>query len=139
VSPSSQKTVLVIDDDTISRAVVAKVIESRSHKVIEAASGAEAIAVCQRGTPIDLLVLDVVMAEMDGFETLKGLRQIGFHATPVIMLTGQTRDKQMIAGYQAGVDYYLTKPFKPGALVNIVDYLIGDLSPEEKAKLEMLI
>jgi two-component system chemotaxis response regulator CheY len=131
VSPSSQKTILVVDDDTTSRAVVVKVIESRSHRVVEAASGAEAIAVCQRGTPINLLVLDVIMAEMDGFETLERIRQLGFNATPVIMLTGQTRDEQMIAGYQAGVDYYLTKPFKPEALVNIVDYLIGDLSPEE--------
>lgn len=139
MSGPSEKTVLIVDDDSISRTLAAKLVEKRAHRVVEAGSGTEAIAVCQRGTPIDLLVLDLVMPEMDGFETLERIRQLGFDSTPVVMMTAQTRDEHLMAGYQAGVDYYLTKPFKPDALLNIVDYLIGDLPPEEKAKLEMLL
>ena len=56
-----------------------------------------------------------------------------------VLLTAQSDDEQILDGYQKGADCYITKPLQPSALLNIVDYLIGDLPPAERAKLEPLL
>jgi len=131
-----KKTVLVTDDDPMLREIAVKVIESRGYRVLEAGSGEEAIEVAA-GTPIDLHVLDVVMEPIDGIETIARLQELGFGDVPVVLLTAQRSDQDLLDGYRAGAGYYLTKPFTPSALVNIVDYLIGDLSAEQREKLAL--
>jgi two-component system alkaline phosphatase synthesis response regulator PhoP len=80
-----------------------------------------------------------MMPVLDGLSTLKEIRKHKRGDVPVIMQTSLSTGEHLMTGYQAGVDYYLTKPFKPSALRNIVDYLIGDLPPQEKSRLEELI
>ena len=138
VKPATGKTVLVTDDNRDLRELTARLIDRRGHRVLQAASGAEAIEVCER-EPVDLLLLDIMMPEMDGFATLAQLRERGHTQLPVVILTAQNTDENVLAGYRAGVDYYLTKPFRTDALLNIVDYLIGDLSADERAHLEALL
>ena len=135
----SGKTVLVVDDDENLRTLTVKLIGKRRHRVLVASSGVEALDICKKEGAPDLVVLDVVMPGMDGYETLSKMRELGLTGVPVVMLTARSGDDDLMAGYQAGVDYYLTKPFGPAALLNVVDFLIGDLSPEEKAKLEAVI
>ncbi|HVO24623.1 MAG TPA: response regulator [Candidatus Margulisiibacteriota bacterium] len=134
------KTVLVVDDEEALRTLAAKLIEKRGHKVLTAADGKEALAILAGGAPVDLLVLDVVMPELNGLQTLEEVRkQWSYAELPVILLTGQAKDADVLGGYQRGADYYITKPLKPAALLNIVDYLIGDLAPDERTKLEALL
>jgi len=114
-----------------------KVIESRGHHVLTAENGPQAIQVFASGTPIDLHVLDVVMEPLDGLQTMAKLRECGFGEIPVVLLTAQSSDENLLDGYRAGAGYYLTKPFKPAALLNIVDYLIGDLSSAQREQLAL--
>ena len=136
---SQEKTVLVVDDEEALRTLAAKLIERRGHKVLTAASGNEALDLFADGAKIDLVVLDVMMPGLDGLQTLEALRERGHNQLPVLLLTAQSGDDDIIGGYRRGADCYLTKPLKPAALLNVVDYLIGDLSPEERARLEPLL
>ena len=133
------KTVLVVDDEEALRNFAAKLIETRGYQVLTAGDGAEALAVLTRGTPIDLMVLDVMMPGLDGLQTLEQVRERGHSRLPVVLLTAQAKDEQILGGYRKGADCYITKPLLPSTLLNIVDYLIGDLPPAERAKLEPLL
>lgn len=133
------KTVLVVDDEEALRTYAAKLIETRGYQVVTAGDGAEALAVLTEGPRIDLMVLDVMMPGLDGLQTLEQVRTRGHTSLPVVLLTAQSEDEQILGGYEKGADCYVTKPLRPSALLNIVDYLIGDLPPAERAKLEPLL
>ncbi len=138
--PARDKTVLVVDDEEALRTLAAKLIEKRGYHVLTASDGTEALAILKGSVTVDLLVLDVVMPGLSGLQTLEEIRQRWGHTDlPVVLLTAQSKDEDVFGGYKKGADYYITKPLKPTALLNIVDYLIGDLSPNEKAKLEPLL
>lgn len=137
--PAQRKTVLVVDDEEALRTLAAKLIERRGHTVLTAANGTEALDMLGRGTAIDLLVLDIVMPGLSGLQTLEEIRKRGHDELPVVLLTAQSKDEDILGGYRKGADCYLTKPLQPSALLNIVDYLIGDLTPAERAKLEPLL
>jgi DNA-binding response OmpR family regulator len=134
--PPSDKTVMIVDDDASFRIVVAKAIAAHGYKTLAIASGGEAVTALKSGVRVDLLVLDVLMPGLDGFETLAEIRRLGHDKLPVVFLTAKSRDEDVISGYEKGADYYITKPLKPAALLNIVDVLIGDLPPEQRARLE---
>ena len=133
------KTVLVVDDEEALRNFAAKLIQSRGYQVVTAGDGTEALAVLTQGTPVHLLVLDVMMPGLDGFKTLEEVRNRGHRHLPVVLLTAQAEDEQILHGYARGADCYITKPLQPSTLLNVVDYLIGDLPPAERAKLEPLL
>lgn len=132
---SIRKTVLVVDDEDSLRELAAKLIEKRGYEVLTAASGNDALAVLKSGVAVDLVVLDVVMPGLDGLETLKQIRTLKAGLS-VILLTARDEDAEVMGGYEQGADYYITKPLRPAELLNIVDYLIGSLSPEERSRLE---
>jgi DNA-binding response OmpR family regulator len=130
------KTVLIVDDEESLRELAAKLIERRGYGVLTAASGADALAVLKSGAPVDLVVLDVMMPGLDGLQTLAEIRKLERANLFVILLTAQSDDAEVLGGYKKGADYYITKPLKPAELLNVVDYLIGGLSPEERSRLE---
>ncbi|MBI3786546.1 MAG: response regulator [Deltaproteobacteria bacterium] len=125
------------DDDAAVRQIAVKLIEARGHHVLTADCGEQAIEVFRRGTPIDLHVLDLVMPGLDGLQTMARLKEFGFTDVPVVVLTAMASDENLLDGYRAGAGYYLTKPFKPTALLNIVDYLVGDLPEAERDSLAL--
>ncbi len=138
--PTADKTVLVVDDEEALRTYAAKLVAKRGYNVVTAGDGDEALAVIGDGTDINLVVLDVMMPGRSGLETLGEIRKRWSHAElPVILLTAQSGDDDILGGYQQGADCYITKPLQPSTLLNFVDYLIGDLSPEEKRRLEPLL
>lgn len=105
--------VLVVDDEPpIVRLVKAK-LRVDGYEVITASSGDEALKLLESQTP-DLIVLDVMMPEMDGFETLRRIRQRS--QVPVVMLTARGSDADKLKGLQSGADDYITKPFNPDEL-----------------------
>jgi DNA-binding response OmpR family regulator len=105
--------ILVVDDEApIVRLVKAK-LRLDGYEVLTAARGDEALEILQIQTP-DLVVLDVMMPDMDGFETLRRIRQ--HSQVPVVMLTARGSDADKLQGLQSGADDYITKPFNPDEL-----------------------
>ena len=126
MSRQSERTVLVVDDEDDIRKTIAKLIEKRGHRVFTAADGRAALIAMETDVKIDLVILDIMMPEMDGYETLAEMHERNYGEIPVIMLTAKATDRDMMKGYRVGADYYITKPFKNEMLLNTVDYLIGD-------------
>ena len=92
-------------------------LERQGYQVETANNGAQALAKIRESRP-DLLVSDVMMPEMDGFELLANVRRDPMLMDlPVIMLTAKAQDKDVMTGYQTGADMYLTKPFNPAELI----------------------
>ena len=108
-----KRLILVVDDEpAIVRLVRAK-LQSDGYAVITADRGAKALDLVDDERP-DLVILDLMMPEMDGFETLRKMRR--FNSSPVIMLTARGSDTDKLRGFQSGVDDYITKPFNPDEL-----------------------
>ncbi len=106
-------TVLVVDDEPRILRFVRAELESAGFRVLTANDGAAALEVVSRENP-DLVVLDVIMPGMDGFEVLKRLRSLS--SRPVILLTARGSDADKVRGLDLGADDYLTKPFSPDEL-----------------------
>jgi DNA-binding response OmpR family regulator len=107
------KLVLVVDDEPRMIGFIRMNLELEGHQVIEAHSGLEALEAIRTKLP-DLVLLDVMMPELDGFETLRMLRE--FSSIPVIMLTAKGEENDKVYGLELGADDYVTKPFGPREL-----------------------
>jgi DNA-binding response OmpR family regulator len=101
-------SILIIDDDETLTKMLAKWLHAKGYDIQIAASGREGLEKAQKSPP-DLVVLDVMMPEMDGFETCNRLRE--FSTVPVLMLTAKTTEEDLIRGFQNGADDYVKKPF----------------------------
>ena len=117
-------TVLVVDDDPHIVRVVEINLTQEGYQVRTASDGEEALASIAAARP-DLVVLDVMMPRLDGFEALKRLK--GDPATadiPILMLTARAQDEDVFEGYGTGAQWYLTKPFDPVELRRVVRHLL---------------
>jgi DNA-binding response OmpR family regulator len=101
-------SILIIDDDETLTKMLAKWLHAKGYDIQIAASGREGLEKARNSSP-DLVVLDVMMPEMDGFETCNRLRE--FSNVPVLMLTAKTTEEDLIRGFQNGADDYVKKPF----------------------------
>jgi two-component system alkaline phosphatase synthesis response regulator PhoP/two-component system response regulator VicR len=112
--------VLVCDDERHIVRLIQVNLERQGYTVVTAYDGKEGLEKIRAEKP-DLVVLDVMMPYMDGFEVLKTLRrEPATESLPVIMLTAKAQDKDVFEGYHYGADMYLTKPFNPMELVTFV-------------------
>ena len=109
-----QARILIVDDEERIRSLVASYLKSDGFEVVEAENGREAVAEVERRKP-DLVVMDVRMPGLDGFEALAEIRK--FSDVYVIMLTARTEETDRIVGLSVGADDYVTKPFSPRELV----------------------
>ncbi|GMV35902.1 MAG: hypothetical protein AMXMBFR61_04100 [Fimbriimonadales bacterium] len=117
--------ILVCDDERHIVRLIQVNLERQGWEVVTAYDGKEGLEKIKSVHP-DLVVLDVMMPYMDGFEVLKTLRrEPEFQELPVIMLTAKAQDKDVFEGYHYGADMYLTKPFNPMELVTFVKRIIG--------------
>lgn len=107
------KRVLVVDDEPRMIGFIRMNLELEGHQVVEAHSGLEALEAVRTKLP-DLILLDVMMPDLDGFETLRMLRE--FSSIPVIMLTAKGEENDKVYGLELGADDYITKPFGPREL-----------------------
>lgn len=104
------KRVLVVDDSAMMRLIVCEMIEQLGHETIEARNGVDAIAFARAREP-DLVVLDVIMPEKSGFETLKELRGMEkLRTTPIIILTTEGNEEFVAKAREEGANDFLTKP-----------------------------
>lgn len=112
--------ILVCDDERHIVRLIQVNLERQGYQVVTAYDGKEGLEKIKAEKP-NLVVLDVMMPYMDGFEVLKSLRrEPEFESLPVIMLTAKAQDKDVFEGYHYGADMYLTKPFNPIELVTFV-------------------
>lgn len=118
-------TVLVVDDDPQIVRVVEINLTQEGYQVRTAGDGEAALAAVREERP-DLVILDVTMPRMDGFEVLKRLKADPAVADiPVIMLTARAEDEEVFEGYGTGAKWYLTKPFEPGELRQVVRHVLS--------------
>ena len=107
--------ILVVDDEENIRQLVRKYANFEGYKVTEAADGMEALEIC-RQCSFDLIIMDVMMPELDGFSALRRIRQQD-RRTPVLMLSARGEEYDRIHGFELGVDDYVVKPFSPKELM----------------------
>ena len=119
---SENRKILIADDEARMRALVRDYLRMKGFQVLEAENGREALEVFQREPDIALILLDVMMPEMDGFETLKELRHIS--DVPVLMLTARAEEQDELQGFSLGADEYIAKPFSPKVLLARIDAIL---------------
>lgn len=112
-TPKDLRRILVVDDEPRMIEFIRMNLELEGFQVIEARNGLEALEAIRTQLP-DLVVLDVMMPQLDGYETLRMLRE--FSSTPVIMLTAKGEEDDKVRGLELGADDYVTKPFSPREL-----------------------
>ena len=109
--------ILIVDDNLTNVKVLQTRLAAEGYEVVTAADGEEGLAAARQQAP-DLILLDVMMPKLDGFEVCRRLRaDATFPFTPIIMVTAMADSKDVIAGLEAGGDEYLTKPVDQAALV----------------------
>jgi two-component system alkaline phosphatase synthesis response regulator PhoP/two-component system response regulator VicR len=129
--------VLVCDDERHIVRLIQVNLERQGFEVVTAYDGKEGLEKVKKEKP-DLLVLDVMMPYMDGFDVLKELRrEPETEALPVIMLTAKAQDKDVFEGYHYGADMYLTKPFNPMELVTFVKRIAAGTGDDGPTRYEL--
>jgi CheY-like chemotaxis protein len=118
--------IVVADDDEDILRLVAFILRRRGHDVLEARTGAEALALIRRERP-DLAVLDLRMPELDGLQVVRALAaDADVEPLPLIMLSASAQRADVEAGLSAGVSAYVPKPFTPGQLARAVDDVLAE-------------
>ncbi len=121
------KTILVVDDERHIVRLVEVNLARAGYDVVSAYDGVEALEKVEESIP-DMIVLDVMMPRMDGFEVLKKLQaDPKYKDIPVIMLTAKAQDADIFKGWQSGVSSYLTKPFNPKELLVFVQRIFQSM------------
>ncbi len=129
------KKVLIVDDDEGVRSTLRTLLDIGGYVVEEAEDGQDALNKL-RGQKFHLMIVDLMMPGMDGYELVKRLSPEQIDKTPIVMLTGKNTDADVLKGYSIGAIYYMTKPFKQKRLLDIAEYLTADLTPERREALE---
>jgi len=131
----TNKTILVVDDEERMLRFIRLNLEHDGFKVIEAVKGHEALDKMRTGMP-DLILLDVMLPDLDGFEVLKMVREIS--NIPIIMLTAKGEEDDRVKGLELGADDYVTKPFSPRELVSRVKAVLRRVESEGSGEEEVI-
>ena len=122
MQPMENLKILVVDDEPRMRKLVKDFLVKKEYKVLEAENGEEAIEIFFKDSKIDLVILDVMMPKMDGWQACREIRK--FSKVPIIMLTAKSDEQDELLGFELGVDEYISKPFSPKILVARVDAIL---------------
>ncbi len=114
--------ILVVDDESRMRKLVKDFLQREGYGVLEAADGAEAMDVFYENKGIGLVILDIMMPKMDGWQVCREIRQTS--DIPIIMLTARSDERDELQGFELGVDEYISKPFSPKILVARVSAIL---------------
>ena len=117
-----QLKILVVDDEARMRKLVKDFLSVKGFTVLEASNGEEAVALFFEQKDITLIILDVMMPKMAGWETCRTIRK--YSQVPIIMLTARSEERDELQGFNLGVDEYISKPFSPKILVARVEAIL---------------
>ena len=132
--------ILVVDDESRMRKLVRDFLVKKDYVVIEAEDGQQAVDLFFEDKEISLIICDVMMPKMDGFEVVKEIRE--YSKVPIIMLTAKGEERDELNGFEIGADEYISKPFSPKILVARVDALLRRsnlISEDEKIEVGGII
>jgi len=128
--------ILVVDDEAGIREIIKKYAVFEGHEVSEAADGMEAVDIC-RQREFDIIIMDIMMPELDGFSACKEIRKS--RKTPVLMLSARGEEYDKIHGFELGIDDYVVKPFSPKELMMRVNAIVkrsnGTAADENKKEI----
>ena len=113
--------ILVVDDEEMIRKLISKYAVYEGHTITEAADGMEAIRLC-REEKFDLMIIDIMMPELDGFSACREIRK--FSGIPIIMLSARGEEYDKLFGFELGIDDYVVKPFSPKELMARINVII---------------
>ena len=113
--------ILIVDDESRIRSIIKKYAEFEGHRVTEAADGMEAVHLCRTNT-FDIVIMDIMMPELDGFSACREIRKIS--QIPIIMLSARGEEYDKINGFELGIDDYVVKPFSPKELMLRIDAVL---------------
>ncbi len=132
----NNKKILVVDDESRMRKLVKDFLVKDGYTVLEAGDGQEALDVFYANSDTDLIVLDVMMPKLDGWEVCKEIRSNS--KVPIIMLTAKSEERDELLGFNLGVDEYISKPFSPKILVARIAAILRRTSSDgEDEKIEL--
>lgn len=114
--------ILVVDDESRMRKLVRDFLTKSNYDVVEAEDGAQAVDIFFGQNDIALVILDVMMPKMDGWQVCKEIRE--YSKVPIIMLTAKSDERDELLGFELGVDEYISKPFSPKILVARVEAIL---------------
>ena len=114
--------VLVVDDESRMRKLVKDFLTKSNYEVVEAEDGSQALDIFFESKDISLIILDIMMPKMDGWQVCREIRE--YSKVPIIMLTAKTDERDELQGFQLGVDEYISKPFSPKILVARVEAIL---------------
>lgn len=126
--------ILIVDDEERMRKLLKDFLSNKGYLVVEAQNGEEAVDIFLNSKDISLIILDVMMPVMDGWEACKLIRE--YSKVPIIMLTAKSEEKDELKGFELGVDEYITKPFSPKILVARVEAILRRSQGEESEIVE---
>lgn len=130
-----QLKILVVDDEQRMRKLVKDFLVKKGYEVLEAGDGEEAVEIFYDNKDIALIILDVMMPKMDGWETCREIRH--FSQVPIIMLTAKGDEKDELLGFELGVDEYISKPFSPKILVARVEAILRRTNASGEERMEV--
>lgn len=119
--------ILVVDDEARIRSIIKKYAEFEGHEVVEAGDGMEAVRLCRKET-FDIIIMDIMMPELDGFSACREIRKIS--QTPIIMLSARGEEYDKINGFELGIDDYVVKPFSPKELMLRIEAVMKRIKRE---------
>ena len=127
----SKGKVLIVDDESRMRKLIRDYLTKNEYDVVEAADGLEALDCFYKDKEISLIILDVMMPKVDGWEVLTRVREQS--KVPVIMLTARAEERDELKGFSLGVDEYIAKPFSPKVLVARVEAVLRRSQPASES------
>lgn len=127
--------ILVVDDESRMRKIVKDFLTRNNYNVIEAENGEAAVDIFFEHKDIALIILDVMMPKMDGWQVCREIRQ--YSKVPIIMLTAKSDEKDELLGFELGVDEYISKPFSPKILVARVEAILRRTNQKEEGVIEV--
>jgi DNA-binding response OmpR family regulator len=127
--------ILVVDDESRMRKLVRDFLSKKNYEVIEAENGEQAVDIFFETKDIALIILDVMMPKMDGWQVCREIRQ--YSKVPIIMLTAKSDEKDELLGFELGVDEYISKPFSPKILVARVEAILRRANALEEEIMEV--
>lgn len=115
---ASEHSVLVVEDDESAAALLSSLLERNGYRVTLVRDGREAMRLCDASPPPSLVLLDLMLPYADGFEVIAHLRAApGWETVPLVVLTGQSLEDDVVRALEAGADDYVTKPFRHRELI----------------------
>lgn len=129
--------ILIVDDEAAIRDIIREYVEFEQMEALEAENGLQALQLLDREPDIGLVILDIMMPEMDGYETLRRIRQCS--QLPVIMLSAKGEIEDKLGGFELGADDYVPKPFSPKELLTRVKVVLRRAGPSQSGPSRALL